>query len=101
MKAVRVQYRVQEDYVTQNMANIKAVMTELNNNQIEGVSYSSYYLGNGNFMHLNICKDEQSLASFNTIESFIEFRKQLKASEPVNPPKSEDIELVGANFDLN
>ena len=100
MKAIRVQYKVQESYVNQNKVNIKAVMDELISKNIQGINYSSYYLGDGNFMHLNISKDELALAKFNTVESFIEFRTQLKASGPVIPPKSEDIEVVGANFEL-
>ncbi len=101
MKIVKVQYTVKPEYVEQNKTNIQKVMDDLKAKPIEGMKYSSYLLEDGvSFMHLNIGKDTETLSKLNQIESFNEFRKQLKASEPISPPKVEKLSLVGAGFDL-
>lgn len=101
MKAVRVQYTVKTEYVKQNKANIQLVMDDLHQNPIEGMNYSSYYLGEGAFMHVNISKDSETMSKLNERKSFIEFRMALKNSQPTALPKSEDLELVGSNNNLN
>lgn len=60
MKAVRVQYTVQEGFVEQNKSNIAAVMQDLRDNPIDGMNYSSYYLGEGKFMHLNVMANPEA-----------------------------------------
>ena len=101
MKAVKVTYTVKPEYVEQNKANIKKVMDALRTRQIEGMQYSSFTTGEGNtFVHLNMAKDQESLSQLNDLPEFSEFRMALKASGPLSPPSSEDLELVGAHFDV-
>lgn len=101
MKAVKVQYTVKPDYVEQNKANIKKVMDAINANPIEGMRYTSFILGDGQtFVHINMAKDGETLSKLNEVEEFNAFRQQLKASEPISPPKSEDLNLVGATFEI-
>jgi len=100
MKAVRVQYTVKPEYTEQNKANVQEVMDDLRNNPIEGMRYSTFYFGDGRFMHINICKDQETMSLLAERSSFKRFRTGLKASLPVSPPKSEPMELVGANFDF-
>lgn len=101
MKAVRVHYTVQQDYVAQNKINIQAVMNALKSDPIEGMYYSSYQLEDGvSFMHLNVAKDDETMSKLNDLDAFTIFRSQLKASKPLSPPKAEKLELVGASWTM-
>ena len=101
MKAVKVTYKVQESYVEQNKTNINKVMTRLRDNPIEGMLYSSYTLDDGQtFVHINICRDAETMSKLNDVEEFNAFRMALKGSEPINPPQSENLNLVGAGFEV-
>ena len=101
MKAVKVQYVVKPEYVNQNKANIKMVMDKLKSDPIEGMLYSSYTLDDGQtFVHINICKDEETMNKLNDVPEFAEFRKALKESVPIEPPKSTNLEPVAAGFEL-
>ena len=100
MKAVRVQYTVKPEYVETNKANVRAVMDDLRGKPIDGMNYSTFYLGEGRFMHLNVCKDQETLSQLGQRDSFKNFREGLKASGPESPPKSEDLEFVGSNIDF-
>jgi len=97
MKVVRVEYTVQETYVENNKSNIRAVMEDLKENPISGMAYSAYYIGSGKFMHLNHMDSEEASTQLNSKESFIRFRTELKSSQPISPPKSEELILVGSN----
>lgn len=95
MKAVRVQYTVKPEYVETNKKNIHAVMNHLKNNQIEGMWYRAFLLEDGqSFMHINICENEETMGKLGEIELFNKFRMELKASSPVSPPKSENINMI-------
>ena len=101
MKAVQVQYTVQPEYVEQNKANIRKVMEAIKANPIEGMHYASFTLADGQtFVHINMAKDQATLAKLGEVAAFNEFRKALKASEPITPPKSTDLNLVAAGFEL-
>ncbi len=101
MKAVKVQYTVRPEYVEQNKRNIQAVMKALQANPVEGMYYSSYQLSDGNtFMHLNVAIDGETMSKLNDVAEFVQFRIQLKASEPLSPPKAEDISFVGSGWEM-
>ena len=101
MKAVKVQYVVKPEYVNQNKANIKKVMDKLKSDPIEGMLYSSFTLDDGQtFVHINICKDEETMNKLNDVQEFGEFRKALKESGPIEPPQSTNLEPVAAGFEL-
>lgn len=101
MKAVKVQYTVKSEYVEQNKSKIKKVMEVLKANPIEGMLYSSYTLEDGQtFVHINIAKDDTTMAKLNEVPEFNEFRKALKASEPIKSPESTNLNPVAAGFDL-
>ncbi len=101
MKAIRVQYTVKSEYIEQNKKNIQAVMQSLKENPIEGMYYSTYQLSDDNsFMHLNVAADDETMAKLNDVPAFNEFRKQLKASGPLSPPKAENLTFVGAGWEL-
>lgn len=102
MKAVKVEYTVQNDYVEQNKKNILKVMDALRANPINGMLYSSYTdKENPNtFVHINMARDEQIMAKLNDIKEFTDFRMALKASQPLSPPKQTTMDLVGAGFKI-
>ncbi|MEP4091565.1 hypothetical protein [Reichenbachiella sp.] len=102
MKAVKVQYTVKPEYVEENKENIRKVMDALKSNPIDGMQYSSYTDEDnpGTFIHINMAKDGDTMAKLTDVPEFTTFRMALKASEPVAPPKSTNLSLVGAAFEL-
>ena len=102
MKAVRVQYTVQPEYVEQNKANIQRVMDALKTNPIEGMYYSTYNVDGDDqtFVHINMAKDGATINRLNEVEEFQVFRQALKASEPISPPDRTDMNLVAAGFEF-
>ena len=101
MKAVKVQYTVKPEYVDQNKTNINRVMDRLKVNPIDGMLYSSYTLDDGQtFVHINICKDQETMDRLGEVQEFNEFRQALKASGPIKPPESINLDPVAAGFEL-
>lgn len=95
MKAVKVQYTVKPEYVETNKKNIKAVMDQLEKNPIEGMWYKAFLLEDGqSFMHINISDSQEKMDRINDVAEFNNFRKELKESNPVSPPKLEEIEMM-------
>ena len=100
MKAIRVQYTVQKDYVEQNQERIRKVMADLRDLNNPNIQYAAFLLEDGqSFMHLAVYPDEETSQIVPNLESFKDFRMGLKASKPINPPHAQDIELVGAAFE--
>lgn len=99
MKIVKVEYQVKPDFIETNKQNILNVMDALKAKNITHFRYSSYYLGEGKFMHYNVTNGEDSL-ELNELPAFKDFLAALKASQPIIPPKPIDMELVGSNMDL-
>ena len=101
MRAVKVQYTVKPEYVEQNKANIRRVMDALRAKPIDGMRYASFTLDDGQtFVHINFAKDQETLSRLSDVEEFGEFRSALKASGPISPPASENLNLVAAGYDL-
>ncbi len=101
MKAVKVQYTVKPAYVETNKANIQKVMDKLRENPIKGMQYASFLLDDGQtFVHINMADDQETLDKLQEVTEFNAFRRALKASEPVTPPKSENLNLVAAGFEI-
>ena len=101
MKAVKVQYKVKKEYIAQNKINIIKVMDKLKIDPIEGMLYTSYTMDDGQtFVHINITKDLETRNRLNELKEFNAFRRSLKESDPIEPPKSTNLELVGAGFEL-
>ena len=99
MKIVKVEYQVNPDFVENNKQNILKVMDALRAKSITHFRYSSYYLGEGKFMHYNVTNGEDS-SELNELQEFKDFLTALKASQPIIPPKPIDMELVGSNMEL-
>jgi hypothetical protein len=101
MKAVKVQYTVKEDYVETNKRNIARVMSELRTLNNPGIKYSSFVLDDGKtFVHFGMYTNEETMSIVPDLDSFKDFRQQLKESQPEVPPKSEDLNLVASAYEI-
>lgn len=101
MKAVKVQYTVKENYAQTNKKNIEKVMADLRAINNPGVRYSAFNLDDGKtFIHFAMYPDEETMSIVSNLESFKDFRQQLKESQPESPPKSEDLTLVASAYDF-
>jgi hypothetical protein len=101
MKNIRVTYTVRPDYVEQNQANIAQVMKDLRALNNPNTKYASYLEEDGvTFMHFAQYPDEETSQLLNELPSFAKFRKELKESQPVAPPKAINLSLVGSAYDI-
>lgn len=101
MKIIRVTYTVKPEYVEQNKANIEQVMRDLRDVKNPNAKYASYLEEDGiTFMHFAQYPDEETAKILNDIPSFAKFRKGLKESGPVSPPKAVDLSLVASAYDI-
>lgn len=102
MEAVKVTYTVKPEYAEENKANIRKVMEALKADPIDGMQYSSYTDENDpcTFIHINMAKDDETMSKLSDVQEFTDFRMALKASQPVKPPQSTNLSLVGAGFEL-
>jgi len=99
MKAVKVQYRVKSEYVEQNKTHIRRVMQALKSNPIDGMQYATFTIDDGQtFLHINMARDSETMSKLGKLPEFVAFREALKASEPINPPTSTELNLVEAGF---
>ena len=102
MKAVKVEYIVQDHYIATNKENIRKVMDAIKANPVEGMFYSSYTDKDNpaKFIHINMAANAEVMSKLNNIPEFTDFRMALKASQPVQSPKQTTLELVGAGFEM-
>jgi hypothetical protein len=47
-----------------------------------------------------MARDEAIMAKLNDVPEFLAFRKALKASGPLSPPRSTKLNLIGAGFEF-
>ena len=101
MNAVRVQYKVKEEYVETNKANIRQVMADLREINNPDITYSAFLLDDGKtFVHLVLRVDDAAQKTLSDLPSFQEFQRQLKESGPEVPPQAENLTLVDSSFDI-
>jgi len=50
--------------------------------------------------HITMARDEAIMAKLNDVPEFLAFRKALKASGPLSPPRSTKLNLIGAGFEF-
>ena len=99
MKAVKVEYTVREDFVSQNKQNIQAVMDALKKKGDVGVLYSAWTKEDGKtFVHIVFQRDEQAAEAVPSLPEFKHFQSELKTGIEV-PPKAEPLELAGSSFE--
>lgn len=101
MKIVKVTYTAKAEYAEQNMANIRAVMNDLQQIGNPDINYHVCLGADGKtFTHTAFFKqgDEQKILF--DLPSFQHFQSQLKASGPESAPAQELLSFVGASKDL-
>jgi hypothetical protein len=94
----RVTYTVKTEFVEQNKANVRAVMDAVRAGDNPGVKYSTYFIGDGQFLHLAVFADRESKQVLGALPEFQQFQAQLKENATVSP-NAMDAELVGSTFD--
>jgi len=101
MHIVRVTYTSNADYVSQNEANINAVMTDLRALGSKGIHYTVCLCPDTKtFIHTAYFRSEEDRRVLNDLASFKSFQEQLNASGPEVPPKQEILTLVGTSTEL-
>lgn len=62
---------------------------------------ASFTLDDANtIVHVNMARNQESMSMLCGMKEFGESRTALKASGPLSPPKSENLNLVDAGFDI-
>lgn len=98
MKIVKVEYQVKPEFIEDNKANIRDVMVAFKAKKSKTTMYSSYTYEEGKFMHITVTQLED-FSELTQIDEFKAFRQALKASAPIIPPKSYDMQLVGSSME--
>ena len=101
MKITRVQYTVKPEFVETNKKNIEAVMEEVKSQNWADFKYATYLAPDGlSFMHFAVAETPEANERLLTLESFKHFTSELRAKGAEAPPKSDQMSLVAAGFDL-
>ncbi|NND34460.1 MAG: hypothetical protein HKN76_17880 [Saprospiraceae bacterium] len=103
MNAVKVEYTIKPEYRETNKKNIRRVMEALRLHPIAGMQYATFTdeQNPDTFIHINMARDEATMAKLNDVGEFQDFRKALKESHPLSPPKQTKLNLVDAGFKLS
>jgi len=101
MKIVRVTYTTSESFASQNQANIKNVMSDLQKINNPGINYNCCLGPDGKtFTHLAFFTSDEEQKILFDLPSFKIFQEKLKASSPEVPPKQELLTLVGSSVEI-
>ncbi|MCW3122250.1 MAG: hypothetical protein JWQ38_1742 [Flavipsychrobacter sp.] len=101
MKIVQVTYTAKAEYAEQNQANIKKVMSDLQELAHPGIFYNTCVKADGKtFIHTAFFKEAENEQVLFALESFKSFQQQLKASGPEAAPVSEQLSLVAASKEI-
>jgi hypothetical protein len=101
MKITRVTYTVKDGYAETNKKNIAAVMQDVRNMNAPDFKYATFLSPDGvSFMHLAIAATPEANDRLTSLESFKFFTSELKSKGVDNPPKSEQLTLVDAGYDI-
>jgi len=101
MKIVRVVYTARPEFVKQNMANIRKVMSDLGQLNYPGIFYSTCLSSdNKTFIHMAFFQSEEDQKLLNELPSFKDFQEQLKSNGFEKPPGQDLLTLVGSSKDI-
>ena len=99
MKIVKVTYTAKPEYVEQNKANIRQVMSDLKNINNPDIRYDAMIGEDGrSFTHFTFFKSDGAEQILKELESFKYFGAQLKANGLDTPPVLEHLTLVGSSY---
>ena len=101
MKIVKVTYTAKAEYAEQNKANIRAVMSDLQQLNHPGINYNCCVEPDGKtFIHTAFFEADENQKILFDLPSFQHFQQQLKASTPETPPKQDLLSLVGSSKNI-
>ena len=101
MKTVQVRYTVKPEYVETNKQNIGRVMQALRDINNPDLKYSAFLLEDSQtFVHIVMQANEEAAQRLQNLAEFNSFRQQLRASQPISPPKSENLTLVDTSWQI-
>ena len=92
MSTIKIEYTVNDDYVETNIKNIKTVIQELKELNVQDVRYTIYHSG-GSFTHIAESTNGEPGDTIGKLAAFTTFREMMK-DHLVAPPKQTAIELV-------
>ena len=92
MAIVKIEYTVKDEYIEQNIKNIKAVIQELRELNNPNVSYSAYNDG-GTFIHIAQSTEGSPADVIGNLPAFKTFREMMK-DHLITPPKQTNLTLV-------
>jgi quinol monooxygenase YgiN len=95
MKQVLINYIVKPDKVGENTTLIKQVFEQLKKEQLRGVKYSAYKMGENVFVHVARFENEAAHQQFTSLESFKAFRKDI-AGRQLEKPITNTIDEIGS-----
>ena len=95
MKQVLINYIVKPDKVHENATLILQVFEQLKREQLKGVKYSVYKMGEHVFVHIAQFDNETAHERFAALESFRVFRQNM-AERQIEKPVTNRIEEVGS-----
>lgn len=100
MKQVLINYIVKTEKVHENIALIKNVFNQLHAEKPAGVKYTAYKMGENVFIHIAQFETEEAHEEFTRLESFMAFRKDMKARQ-IERPITNTIEEIGDFSTIN
>jgi ribosomal protein L9 len=101
MKIVQVTYTTSQEYAPQNMANIRAVMNELQSKGDDGINYHVCLREDlKTFIHTAFFKSAADQTTLFGLTSFQQFQQQLNDSGLEVAAKPESLSLVGSSKEL-
>jgi hypothetical protein len=101
MKLMKVQYKVNVNFTTTNMNNIKQVINDLRAMDEDDISYICFLADDDQtFIHFVLTHTETANDKLQGLPSFQKFRGALKQSDPEEKPVVNKLTLVGSSFDL-
>jgi quinol monooxygenase YgiN len=95
MKQVLINYIVKPERVDENATLIKQVFAQMREEQVKGVKYAAYKMGENVFVHVAQFENEAAHQQFTSLESFKAFRKNM-AERQIEKPVTNDIEEIGS-----
>jgi quinol monooxygenase YgiN len=95
MKQVLINYIVKPEKVDENAALIKQVFQQMRDEQLKGVKYSAYKMGENIFVHVAQFESEAAHQQFTSLESFKAFRENI-AERQIEKPVTNNIEELGS-----
>ena len=95
MKQILTNYIVKPEKVDENVKLIRQIFQQMREEQLKGVKYSAYKMGENVFVHVAQFENEEVHQRFTSLESFKAFRKNIEERQ-IEKPVTNNIEELGS-----